>query len=114
MRAKWFGKRRAKVGLQIAVKPIMSVYFEYQGRVSPNEYHYLVEVSKKDVDVSARSPEKLRIVASSILLNSLSVAPEGVLTPVEIEKTRFDEKAKEEIFRSTNGAIYRVIQETNA
>ena len=59
MRAKWFGKRRAKVGLQIAVKPIMSVYFEYQGRVSPNEYHYLVEVSKKDVDVCSPKPGEI-------------------------------------------------------
>jgi hypothetical protein len=90
----------------------MSFYFDYQGKVPPNEYHYIVEVSKKDGNGAVRSPEKLRIAASSILLNSLSVGPACVLTPVEIEKSRFGEVAKEEIFRGTDGAIYKVTQKT--
>jgi hypothetical protein len=89
----------------------MSVYFDYQGKVPPNEYHYIVEVSKKDAS-GARSPDQLRIAAASVLINGLSVPLDGVLTPVEIEKTRFNEMAKEEIFRGTDGAIYAVIQET--
>jgi hypothetical protein len=56
----------------------------------------------------------LRITASAILLNSLSVASAGVVTPVEIGKTRFDEMMKEQIFRGTDGAIYKVIQESDA
>ena len=92
----------------------MSVYFEYQGKVPPNEYHYIVEVSKKDANGGVRSPEQLRIAASSVLLNGLSAPPDGVLAPVQIEKTGFDEVAKEEIFRDTNGAIYEVTPETTA
>ena len=90
----------------------MSFYFDYQGKVPANEYHYIVQVSKKDANGAVRSPEKLRIAASSILLNSLSVGPDCVLTPVEIEKSRFREVAKKEIFRGTDGAIYKVTQET--
>jgi hypothetical protein len=92
----------------------MSVYFDYQGKVPPNEYHYIVEVPKKDAGGGARSPDQLRIAASSVLINGLSVPLDDVLTPVEIEKTRFNEMAKEEIFRGTAGAIYVVIQETTA
>ena len=91
----------------------MSVYFDYQGKVPPNEYHYIVEVSKKDASGS-RNPDQLRIAAASVLINGLSVPLDGVLTPVEIEKTRFNEMAKAEISRGTDGALYAVIQETTA
>ena len=90
------------------------VYFDYHSKVPPDEYHYVVEVAKKDADGLRRSPIELRITASAILLNSLSVAPAGVVTPVEIGKTSFDEMMKEQIFRGTDGAIYKVIQESNA
>ena len=94
---------------------IMSVvYFDYQSKVPPNEYHYIVEVAKKDPDGLRRSPIELRITASGILLNGLSVAPAAVVTPVEIGKTRFDEVMKEQVFRGTDGAIYKVIQEPTA
>ena len=92
----------------------MSVYFEYQGKVPPNEYHYIVEVSKKGENGGGRSPEQLRIAASSVLINGLSIPPDGVLAPVQIQKTRFDEVAKEEILRSSDGAIYKVTQKTTA
>ena len=91
----------------------MSVYFDYQGKVPPNEYHYIVEVSKKDAS-GPRGPDQLRIAAASVLINGLRVPVDGVLTPVEIEKTRFNEMAKAEISRGTDGTIYAVIQETTA
>jgi hypothetical protein len=91
----------------------MSVYFDYEGRVPPNEYHYIVEVPKKDADGVARTPIELRITASSILLNGLSVALAAVRInsprPVEIEKTRVDKMMKEQVFGGTDGAIYKVI-----
>jgi hypothetical protein len=90
----------------------MGVYFEFQGKVFPNEYHYLVEVSEKDADGVVRNPAQLRIFASTVLING--VAPEGVLTPVKIEKVRFHEMAKAEVFRGPNGAIYSVMEETTA
>jgi hypothetical protein len=90
----------------------MSVYFEYQNRVPPKKYHYIVEVARKDAKGVRRTSIELRIAAASVLLNGLSVAPDGVLTPMEIEKSHFDEVTKEEIFRDSDGAIYEVIQET--
>jgi hypothetical protein len=92
----------------------MSIYFEYQSKVPLNKYHYIVEVAQKDAKGVRRSPIELRIAAASVLLNGLSVAPEGVLTPVEIGKSLFDEATKEQIFLDTDGAIYNVIQETSA
>ena len=74
----------------------------------------LVEVSKKDANGVDRSPVELRIVAWSILLNGLGVTPADVLIRQEIEKTRFEKIMKEQIFRCTDGAIYKVIQETTA
>jgi hypothetical protein len=56
----------------------------------------------------------LRIVAWSILLNGLGVTPADVLIRQEIEKTRFDEIMKEQVFRGTDGAIYKVIKEPTA
>jgi hypothetical protein len=56
----------------------------------------------------------LRIAASSVVINGLSIPPDGVLAPVQIQKTRFDEVAKEEILRSSEGAIYKVTQKTTA
>jgi hypothetical protein len=107
-------RRRAKGGSQTAVETIMSVYFEYQGKVPPDEYHYIVEVSKKDANGGGRSPDELRLAASIVLISGLSVPLDGVLTPVKIEKFRFDEVVKEEIFQATDGAIYKVTQEPTA
>jgi hypothetical protein len=92
------------------------IYFDYQGKLSSNEDHYLVEVSKKNADGVNRSLIELRIAASSILLHGLSetladvrINPPG---PSEIEKARFDKMTKEQIFRGTDGSIYRVIKDT--
>ena len=71
-----------------------------------------MEVSKKDSNGGDRSPIELRIVAWSILLNGLGVTPTDVLIRLEIEKTRFDKMMKEQVFRGTDGAIYKVLQET--
>jgi len=90
------------------------VYFDYHSKVPPNKYHYIVEVAKKDADGLRRSPIELRIVAWSILLNGLGVTPADVLIRQEIEKTRFDEIMKEQVFRGTDGAIYKVIKEPTA
>jgi hypothetical protein len=90
-----------------------AVYFDYQGKFPPNEYRYIVEVSKKNGDGVARNPIELRITASSILLNGLSAAlaavPINSPRPVEIEKTRVDKMIKEQVFGDTDGAIYKVI-----
>ena len=91
-----------------------AVYLDYQGKFPPNGYRYIVEVSKKDSNGVDRSPIELRIVAWSILLNFLGVTPADVLIRQEIEKTRFDKMMKEQVFRGTDGAIYKVLQETTA
>jgi hypothetical protein len=92
------------------------IYFDYQGKLSPNEDHYLVEVSKKNADGVERNLIELRIAASSLLLNGLSEVHADVRInspgPSEIEKTRFDGMTKEEVFRCTDGAIYRVIEKS--
>ncbi len=89
------------------------VYFDYQGKSPPNEYRYIVEVSKKNAEGADRSPIELRIAASSILLNGLSVTLPDVRIetprPLEIEKTCFEKMMKEQVFRGTDGAIYKVI-----
>jgi hypothetical protein len=90
------------------------VYLDYQGEFPPNGYRYIVEVSAKDANGTDRSPVELRMVAWSILLNGLGVNPADVLTREEIEKTRFDKIMKEQVFRCTDGAIYKVIQEATA
>jgi hypothetical protein len=56
----------------------------------------------------------LRIAASSVLFNGLSDPPDGVLAPVQIEKTRLDEVPKDELYRGAEGAIYKVTSETTA
>jgi hypothetical protein len=91
-----------------------AVYLDYQGKFPPNGYRYIVEVSKKDSNGIDRSPIELRIVAWSILLNGLGVTPADVLVRQEIGKTRFDKIMKEQVFRGTDGAIYKVIQEPTA
>jgi hypothetical protein len=91
-----------------------AVYFDYQGKFPPNGYRYIVKVSKRDANGVDRSPIELRIVAWSILLNGLGVTPADVLIRLEIEKTRFDKMMKEQVFRGTDGAIYKVLQETTA
>jgi hypothetical protein len=91
-----------------------AVYLDYQGKFPPNGYRYIVEVSKKDSNGVDRSPIELRIVAWSILLNGLGVSPADVLRRQEIGKTRFDKIMKEQVFRCTDGAIYKVIQEPTA
>ena len=91
-----------------------AVYFDYQGKFPPNGYRYIVEVSAKDANGIDRSPVELRIVAWSILPNGLGVTPADVLIRQEIEKTRFDKIVKEQVFRGTEGAIYKVIQEPTA
>jgi hypothetical protein len=58
-----------------------------------------------------RSPIVLRIAASSILLNGLSVAPADVLSPRKIKRTHFDKMMKEQVVRGTDGAIFKVIEE---
>ena len=73
-----------------------------------------VEVSKKDSNGVDRSSIELRIVAWSILFNGLGVTPADVLIRQEIGKTRFDKIMKEQVFRGTDGAIYKVIQEPTA
>ena len=90
------------------------VYLDYQCRFPPNGYRYIVEFSKKDSNGVDRSPIELRIVAWSILLNGLGVTPADVLIRQAIEKTRFEKIMKEQVFRSTDGAIYKVIQEPTA
>ena len=94
------------------------VYFDYHGKFSPNEYRYIVEVSKKNADGVDRNLMELRIAASSILLDGLSVAladvPINSPRPLEIEKERVDKMMKEQVFRGTDGAIYKVIQEPTA
>jgi hypothetical protein len=90
-----------------------AVYFDYQGKFPPNGHRYIVEVSKRDANGVDRSPIELRIVAWSILLNGLGVTPADVLIRLEIEKTRF-KMMKEQVFRGTDGAIYKVLQETTA
>jgi hypothetical protein len=93
------------------------IYFDYQGKLLSHEGRYLVEVSKKNADGGERNLIESRISASSILLtllNDLSEAGDVRISspgPSEIEKARFDKMTKEEVFRSTNGAIYRVIEE---
>jgi len=91
-----------------------AVYLDYQGKFPPNGYRYIVEVSAKDANGIDRSPVELRIVGWSILLNGLGVTPADVLIRQEIEKTRFDEIMKEQVFRGTDGAIYKVIKEPTA
>ena len=91
-----------------------AVYLDYQGKFPPNGYRYIVEVSAKDANGIDRSPVELRIIAWSILLNGLGVTPADVLIRQEIEKTRFDKIMKEQVFRGTDGAIYKVIQEPSA
>ena len=93
---------------------VTAVYLDYQGKFPPNGYRYIVEVSKKDANGVDRSPVELRIVAWSILLNGLGVTPADVLIRQEIEKARFEKIMKEQIFRCTDGAIYKVIQEPTA
>jgi hypothetical protein len=87
----------------------MNVYLDYQGEFPPNGYRYIVEVSAKDANGVDRS-----MVARSMLLNGLGVNPADVLIREEIEKTRFDKIMKEQVFRCTDGAIYKVIQEATA
>ena len=91
-----------------------AVYLDYQCKFPPNGYRYIVEVSAKDANGIDRSPVELRIVAWSILLNGLGVSPADVLIRQEIEKNRFDKIMKRQVFRGTDGAIYKVIQEPTA
>ena len=92
------------------------IYFDYRGKLSSNEDRYLVEVSKKNANGVDRSLIELRIAASTLLLNGLSeTLADGRITPPgpsEIEKIRFDKMTKEQVFRGTDGSIYRVIEET--